>query len=363
MGSRKVKGISYHKSTGLYQGRYTITLPNGIRKRQAVYGKTLEEAKEKRNRALAEAIIGSPVQTSNLTVEQYFKSWINSVRGIKKSTREGYAGEIRKYINPNIGKVKLSTLTIGQVQGMMFKILAAGASIRTAHIVKNIMSRALKPAEAQNMVRQGIMQYIELDPYEPKERAVWSKEEGREFLKAAKESKYYLFFLLYMTYGLRRGEAIPLTWGDIDLENKTISINKQYTYQGKELEVCSPKTNKSIRELPIVPHVEKVLQDLRRNCDPEESQLLVSNDGELVKPSSVNYEFKKIIKKHNLPKVVLHSQRHFVATRLKEAGAAIKEAQAILGHSSPVTTMQFYQHSDMGSKSKALTKYAEEMQF
>lgn len=364
MSSKKFKHVSYLKSAGLYQARYMITLPSGVRKRQAVYGKTPEEAQEKRNKALAGAIMGNPLKTSNLTVEQYLNTWVATVKNIRESTRAGYAGEIRKYINPNIGKIKLSSLTTQQVQGMMYKILAAGASNRTTHIIKCIMSKALKPAEAQDMVKRDIMRYVELESYVPKERAVWSEKEGHMFLEAAKGHKYYFFFLMYMTYGLRRGEAIPLTWDDIDLENKVIRINKQYTYHGRNLVVCPPKTKASIRELPILPHIEIELRRLMGNQNlARSSRLLVSNDGELVKPSSVEHEFKKIVKENNLPEVVLHSQRHFVATMLKEAGVTIKEAQMILGHSSPLTTMQFYQHSNIESKSKALTKYAEKMQF
>ena len=364
MSSKKIKYITYLKSAGLYQARYMVTLPNGIRKRQAVYGKTPEEAQEKRNKALAEAIIGNPIKTSNLTVEQYLNTWVTTVKNIRESTRAGYAGEIRKYINPNIGKIKLSSLTTQQVQNMMYKISAAGASSRTTHIVKCIMSKALKPAEAQNMVKRDIMRYVELESYTPKETTVWNEEEGRTFLEVAKEHKYYFFFLMYMTYGLRRGEVIPLTWNDIDLKNKIIHINKQYTYHGRNLVICAPKTKSSIRELPILPHIEIELRKLIKDQDlAGANNLLISNGGELIKPSSIEYEFKKIIKKNNLPKVVLHSQRHFVATMLKEAGVTIKEAQMILGHSSPLTTMQFYQHSNIESKSRALAKYAEKMQF
>ena len=364
MSSKKFKNVSYLKPAGLYQARYMITLPNGIRKRQAVYGKTPEEAQEKRNKALAKAIMGNPLKTSNLTVGEYLNTWVGTRKRIRESTRAGYAGEIRKYINPNIGKIKLSSLSGEQVQYMLDKIVNEGASLRTAHIVKTILSKALKKAVSRNMAMPGIMKDIELDAYEPKERVVWSEEEGRAFLEATKGHKYYFLFLLYMTYGLRRGEAIPLTWDDIDLDNKTIRVNKQYTYHGRELVICPPKTKKSTRYLPILPPIEIELRNLMESQNLAGSnKLLVSNDGELVKPSSIEYEFKKIVKKHNLPEVVLHSQRHFVATMLKEAGVTVKEAQEILGHSSPVTTMQFYQHSNMESKTKALAKYAEKMQF
>lgn len=363
MASKKRDHISYHKASKLYMARYMITMPDGTRRRQCVYSRTKKGAKEKYDKAVAEAIMGDPIRTSNLTVEQYLNHWIESAKKIRESTRSGYRGEIRKFINPNIGKIKLSRLTTMHIQNMVNKVQEEGASVRTTYILRNILSKALKLAEAQNLVKRDIVKYVELDTYRPKEQIVWSEEEGQTFLEAIKGHKYQLFFTLYMTYGLRRGEAIPITWGDIDFENKTICINKQYTYHGRQLVVVPPKTNKSVRILPLLPHIETILLNIKGEQEPPGDSLIISVDGELVKPSSIEYEFERITKQNHLTKVVLHSLRHFVATQLKNANVTIKDVQEILGHSSPLTTMQFYQHSNIESKSKALKKYAEKMHF
>lgn len=363
MASKKRDHISYHKASKRYIARYMVTLPNGNRKRQAVYGKTIEEVKEKYNKAVAEAIVGNPIQTSTITVERYLCDWVESVKKIRESTRSGYRGEIRKYIVPNIGKVKLSCLTTTHIQRMIDKVQREGASVRTTYILRNILSKALKPAEAQNLVKRDIVKYVELDSYAPKEREVWSEEEGQIFLDAIKGHKYQLFFMLYMTYGLRRGEAIPLTWGDIDFENKTICINKQYTYHGDNLVICPTKTKKSVRILPLLPHVEAVLMNIKGEQEPPEDSLIISVGDKPIKPTSIQYEFERLIEQNHLTKVVLHSLRHFVATQLKNANVTIKDAQEILGHSSPLTTIKFYQHSNIESKSKALAKYAQKMHF
>ena len=359
----KRKYVSYHQASGLYQARYTIKNPDGSTKRQAVYGKTPEEARDKRDKAIAEAKLGTPLRTSNLTVEEYLNHWISTVPKIRQSTRYNYAGEIRKHIVPIIGHIKLSSLSIDQVQAMMSKLQASGVSVRTTYIIKSIMSKALKRAEAENRVRKDIMKYIELDTYKPKEREIWTQDEAQRFLDITKNHKYHFLFLLYMTYGLRKGEAIPLTWDDVDLEKGVIHINKQYTYQGRETEVCPPKTSESVRDLPIVPHIEQELLRLKSQINGHGSKLLVSNNGEYVNPSSIDYEFKKIIRKNNLRKVALHSLRHFVATMLKDEGATIKDAQKILGHSSPLTTMKYYQHSSIDNMKNALSKCSASMHF
>lgn len=54
------------------------------------------------------------------------------------------------------------------------------------------------------------------------------------------------FLLLYWT-GMRIGELLALTYDDINLEEKTISITKSYQrLKGKDV-ITQPKTPKSIR--------------------------------------------------------------------------------------------------------------------
>lgn len=364
MASNKRDHITYHKATGLYQARYMVTFPDGTRKRQAVYGRTKEEAREKYNQAVAEGIIGTPLKTNTITVEQYLESWLALKRNIRESTRYKYGGEIRKYIVPRIGKMRLSCLTNQHIQRMLDDVYNAGASTRTVQILRNILSGALKVAKSQNLVRHEVMEYIEIRSYDPKPREIWTEQEMQVFLRAIVGHKYQLLFLLYTTYGLRRGEALSLTWGDVDWKHKVIYINKQYTYCGKKLAICDTKTKKSVRDLPLLPHIENALLALKGNREPSPDSLLVSDDnGGPIKPSSVSYEFNKIVKETGLPRVVLHSQRHFVATTLKDAGVTATEAQEILGHSSSATTLQFYTHSSMQNKEDALLKYAEKMQF
>ncbi|MBQ8985492.1 site-specific integrase [Candidatus Saccharibacteria bacterium] len=348
------------RKDGLFQVPYYITLWDGSRKREFAYGHSATEAKEKRDRIVANAINGHPVNNTMITVEQYLTNWVEMARGIRESTRSGYKGEIRKHIIPEIGKVRLSRLNVMTIQKMMDSLIRKGVSPRTTQILKNILSKALKDAEIQNLVQPNITKYVKLETYHPKERKVWDESEAKRFLEAIKDNKYYPIFLMCMTYGLRRGEAIAIEWDDVDLETRVIHIRRQYTLVNGVPTICDLKTAGSVRDLPILPHIEKLLRQLAVGRD---TGYLVSVNGSPINPASVDYEFKQIKKKANLPEVTLHSLRHFAATSLKNAGVTVKEAQEILGHSSPVTTMLYYQHSSIEDKRTALCKYAEKMSF
>ena len=356
MASRKVT----KRKDGLYQVSYYITLWDGSRKRKFVYGHSATEAKRKRDKLVASAINGHPVDSGGMTLGRYLTNWVETVSDIRESTKSGYKGEIRKHIIPKIGNIRLSNLNVATVQGMMESLARKGVSPRTTRILKNILSKALKDAEIKNLVQPDIMKYVKLRTYHPKERKIWNEDEAKRFLEEIKNSKYYFFFLMYITYGLRRGEAIAVKWDDIDFKTGIIRIRRQYTPAGGKPTICDLKTAGSVRDLPILPHIEKLLRQLAVNGN---TGYVVSHNDRPIEPSSVDYEFKQIKKKANLSEVTLHSLRHFAATSLKNTGATIKEAQEILGHSSPITTMQYYQHSSIEDKKTALTKYAECMSF
>lgn len=348
------------RKNGLRQMAYYVTLSDGRRKRQFVYGRTNEEVRAKYSKEMADAVNGLPVMKNKITVEQFLNEWIGKARKIRESTKLGYQGEIRKHIIPKIGNIRLSNLSVITIQQMMDRLIKEGVSPRTTRILKNILSKALREAEIQNLVKPNIMKYVELEPYVPKERKIWSEENAKIFLETVRDHKYYFFFIMYITYGLRRGEAIAIRWDDIDFSEGVIHIRRQYTLVGGLPTLCKLKTKGSVRDLPILPHIEKILEELRTTS---QGDYVMSLNGNPINPVSVNYEFEQIKKSTNLPDVTLHSLRHFAATSLKNAGVTIKEAQEILGHSTPVTTMQYYQHSSIEDKRTALTKYAENMCF
>src|SRR5699024_6011676 len=93
----------------------------------------------------------------------------------------------------------------------------------------------------------------------------YNKEELTNFLKTVKENgdfKKYDYFRLLAYTGMRRGESLALSWGDFDLENKTIDINKNIVYDSleKQTKITTPKTKTSKRVLFLDDKTVSVLQ-------------------------------------------------------------------------------------------------------
>ena len=60
-------------------------------------------------------------------------------------------------------------------------------------------------------------------------------------------------------HGLRRGELLALRWEDLDVQNRTLSINKSVARQDGKLVISTPKTPNSIRTVLLPTDTVKLL--------------------------------------------------------------------------------------------------------
>lgn len=138
--------------------------------------------------------------------------------------------------------------------------------------------------------------------------------------------------------GLRRSEQWALTWNDIDLVNKTISINKtRQKVQGKMV-VLPCKTMSSIRTISMPESLTKLLKEWK-----------IKNGNKMYIFQDLDYDnctawFRKWSKANGLPRIKWHDLRHTHATLLLFQGVNIKVISERLGHSNIGTTMNTYTH-------------------
>ena len=180
-----------------------------------------------------------------------------------------------------------------------------------------------------------------------------------------------MLFITALDTGLRQGELFALTWKDIDLDNAYININKSYKtvrnietgiYEGI---VQTPKTNKSIRTIPIPePLVNKLKQYRLSQMDLKLKMGNLYNDNKLVfcnmfgkylDSENVLKRFKKMLNEMDLQDMKFHDLRHTFATRLFELGEEAKTVQELLGHSNISITLDTYTHV-LDSMKKSCTK-------
>lgn len=124
--------------------------------------------------------------------------------------------------------------------------------------------------------------------------------------------------------GLRIGEVLALTPGDVDFKNKTISITKTRL---KNKKISTPKTITSIRTIEVSDLILKILLDF------------ISSNQFIFK---IDYSYLALILKK--AKMNSHIFRHTHVALLIEAGVPIKVISERLGHANVSTTLSIYTH-------------------
>ena len=144
------------------------------------------------------------------------------------------------------------------------------------------------------------------------------------------------FVTVQLLTGLRVGELLAIEPKDVDIKNKTLSVNKTKHTSGI---FTSPKTLSSIRTIEID---DKTLEILMRYINSSETVF----DTNI---STLNYNLKNL-------RLSTHMFRHTHVALLVEAGVPIKVISERLGHSKIDTTLNIYTHVTENMKLDLRTK-------
>ncbi|WP_340641684.1 site-specific integrase [Lactococcus lactis] len=157
-------------------------------------------------------------------------------------------------------------------------------------------------------------------------------------------------YMLLLETGMRIGEALALTWKDVDFNNQFIHVEATVT-RAKRVQQM-PKSQDSVRDIYINANTVKRLKDWKLHQAKTLKTISIGSNGYLFPGAHAphgNYpqardQFMRHLKKAGLPNIGLHGFRHTHATLLLNNGAEYKEIQHRLGHASISTTMDTYSH-------------------
>lgn len=352
-GAKGMGSITFRKD-GRWMGRYTITVPNGKHAVRYVYGKTESEVQKKLTQLIVKRDRGEAVNIGGITVEKFYSIWMDEIVGnyLKPTTIELYKRLFSKYILPVLGRKRLESLNVGDVQRWFNWVKKT--SLHQAHASKKALSSMLAKAEKRQLIFDNPTRKIETPKCKPEIPNTWSKLQLKQFLKEAKSSSYYLAYVLMANYGLRRGEVLGISWEDIDFANGCIHIRRQIVSLDNRPQVSGLKTECSVRDLPLNKQLTGILK--RERAYGASGLIFKTKSNNPVAPRNFYRDFQKIVKRAELPHIKLHAFRHMAACFMRDVGVDPKTCQSILGHATLDTTLKIYQHSGMEHKRDASDK-------
>lgn len=185
---------------------------------------------------------------------------------------------------------------------------------------------------------------------------IWTLEEFNKFISVVDDKIYHaLFNFLYFT-GSRKGEALALTFDDIDFNQSTININKTMTrYINNNTKIItSPKTFSSNRIIVIDNELLQELKALKElyNCN---NNAFVFGNEKSISSTTLERKKNKYCDIAKVKRIKIHEFRHSHACLLFQNKLDIEDISKRLGHSSISMTMTTYLKYLPGNEKRVLT--------
>lgn len=359
---------------GRWEARYTLTDgADEIKKYSSVYGKTYQEAKDKREQVLAQGAKETP-KPSAVVFQDILAAWqeANRIR-LKAASVSRYQNLIDSHILPELGSKRVNQITVSVLNRFLSSKLEQGRLDHTGGLspsyvrsIALIISSSISFGVAENMCSP--LQYKITKPaLSKKELTILGAEKQtileKELLQDMSEAKLLIYITLYT--GIRIGEACALRWEDIDLESKIIyvrqTVSRVWVYEEgtkkSKLVIGSPKSESSLRCIPICSKLHAILCSFPYR--KRQGYILTNtDDNSFISPRTFEYRYKAILRRCSIEPVNYHALRHTFATRCIERGVDIKSLSEILGHSDVSITLNTYVHSSMELKRRQMEKLA-----
>lgn len=185
--------------------------------------------------------------------------------------------------------------------------------------------------------------------------------------------------IIMMLSGLRRGELAALTWSDVDLKARTITVNKVMEYPPNDVPKLRALT-KSAAGMRVV-DIPKRLCDYMAQMPHDNALVIHTTDGRpmtatawaalwqsYMRRLNIKYGQRTLADKEKMkkpgqrkfdmtiPHITLHWLRHTFCTLLYLAGVDVVQACAQMGHADVTTTLKIYTHLDAIHKRKSVAK-------
>lgn len=387
----------------VYQYRFEIAKIDGERKWISKSGfKTKAEAKKAGNLALQQyENVGHVIEPADLSFSDFLDSWIeNDCKvDLKQLTVENYQKKIRLYIKPYLGSFRLKSIQKDNLQKLLVDLYNTGLAKNTLSVIKGILTKSMDYAVDNHYLQYSPASRLKLPKnqtpdtptrYDP--HVYITKDRIKEIFERFPEgTSNHIPLMFGYKCGLRIAEAFAICWEDIDLDNKTLSVNKQIQWHqdkqrtqkdkkesngsskcGNGYWFFTPPKYNSYRTIDLDDELVELLRRTKKKQEKAKTYydehyicyyvnqfhkigtdkadgkqvnfVCVRESGEYINLRTMQYTSSIIHHKMNYPEFDFHSLRHTHATMLSENGVPIKYIQNRLGHKKIEVTMNVYQH-------------------
>lgn len=322
--------------------------------RKQFYGTCIKEANEKADKYINDLKLGLINNGKFITVNSLFPKWLLEIKKneVKPTTFEKYEGMYRNYISQSI----VSDIPISEIKSLSIQKFYNDLSRKQnkndtlIKSVNKLFKNFFDYAEKEGYVIKNPCTNISL----PKTKKTvdeiitekttkfqyFTEEEIPELIQLFNGYNIQPIIIFALGTGMRKGEIFGLQWSDISFEEKLIHVKHNLTFAPEINEIGkreyktilqTPKSNNSIRVIPMSNKIYELLKSLPHNSE------YVFSSSKTHSHFDIKWAEKVWGKKTRGTKFEdrrFHDLRHTFATMLLLKGANLIQLKELLGHSS-----------------------------
>lgn len=354
---------------------------HGRTKRKKVRRPTMQEALDAQAELRANLKKGIAPPDDRTTVRAYLATWLEAKKppAVRESTWNTYQEAVEKFLEPKLGGVVLTHLSVDHVEAFMRGMIRDKKSAARARYMRNVLRIALNDAMRRDLVVRNVAALVDVRRaahVEKKEAGYLTQSEALAFFDAvdgkrkeghAPPDRLAALWTLALALGLRRGELVGLRWIDVDMENGVLHVREQVQrlkhirdkvtkkiIEKRGLVPCPPKSQQSRRTLRLPKFAVKALRVHAAKQAAEQlkagpawvdsGRVFTTERGAILDPRNVLRRFHELLEIAGVQRRRLHEVRHTAVTMLLTNGVDAPVAQEVAGHTDVRTTMSIYGH-------------------
>jgi len=284
--------------------------------------------------------------------------WFDSKSGLKPKTRAGYRSLLDVLVLPRWKDTPLRDIKHADVQAWVHTLSTDPTArqrkavdhdadnpkgLSAARVVQayQVMDQVLNYAVRSRYIAVNPAEGVQLPRKTNSEKFALTHDQVRALADAAGDLRTAVYLLGYG--GLRYGEMAALRVGDVDMTRSRVKVPRSVTAVSKlGMVETSTKTHQS-RAVPLPQFVMDLLAGHIKGRPPEEL-VFPYHDGTWTPRDWFALRLQKAASDAKLNGVTPHVLRHTAGSLALASGASVVTVQKLLGHLSPITTMNVYAH-------------------
>jgi integrase len=324
---------------------------DGKRIRRVVYGKSQKVVQQKIDKLKART--GAELAASTtITFGAFAKDWFTREveQNRRPTTQRYYKLLLDDYIEPQLGRKRLAEIAPADVERTV-AIARERRSAAMAAKVRGAIGRILNRARRLGLISSNAATATEVPRVERRAMKFLEPQQVRRLLDAAEGERLGALVVVLVTAGLRIGEALALTWDDVNLRRGEMRVDKTVMEAKGPLQIAHPKTAAGKRMIVLT---QRAIKALRRRLELAKAEGYARKSDPIFPTTTGTYQrrknftarvFQPLLTAAKLPAIRVHDLRHSSAALSIAAGANPRTVSERLGHADPSFTLRTYGHA------------------